>query len=106
MSNVLDRTSPNRGREMESIELRGHPIVEERRKYRIEVNQTHAKSIDDYRKKNETFLKMHNNTANKEVWKVYDHLTDDLFSDLFSDVTKKMNRYLDEYLEKIIKQEF
>jgi len=48
----------------------------------VEVSEEHFKNIVDYQKKYEAFLKTHNNTANKEVWKIYDHITDDMFHEL------------------------
>jgi hypothetical protein len=37
-----------------------------------------------YREKYEKYLKLHNNTANKDVWKVYDHIAADIFHELYS----------------------
>ena len=36
-----------------------------------------------YKEKYEKFLKIHNNTANKDVWKIYDHIAEDIFHEVF-----------------------
>ena len=51
-------------------------------------------------------MKIHNNTASKDVWKVYDHITDDLFDDILTGMMGSINKDMDEYLEKVIKDEF
>lgn len=45
-------------------------------------------NIQKYRKEFEKFLVIHNNTSNKEVWKIYDHITLDIFDEIFTDVCK------------------
>jgi hypothetical protein len=47
------------------------------------MDKATMQSITLYREKYEKYLKMHNNTANKEVWKVYDHIAADIFHELF-----------------------
>jgi len=37
-----------------------------------------------YRDKYEKFLKLHNNTANKDVWKIYDHIAADILHDIYA----------------------
>ena len=64
------------------------------------------KNITEYRDKYDKFLKTHNNTSKKEVWKVYDHLTDDLFHEILAATMKEVNKDLDEYVEKVIYDEF
>ena len=49
---------------------------------------------------------MHNNTCNKDVWKVYDHLTDDIFHEIYASTMKEVNKDLEEYIEKVIYDEF
>lgn len=49
---------------------------------------------------------MHNNTCNKDVWKVYDHLTADIFNEVYKEVLGSVNKDLDEYIEKVIYDEF
>jgi hypothetical protein len=52
------------------------------------------------------WLKKVNNTANKEVWKVYDHLASDILQDLMTELMGKIDKDLDQYCEKVIYDEF
>ena len=63
-------------------------------------------SITLYREKYEKYLKMHNNTANKDVWKVYDHIADDIFHELYGQALKQVAGDMEEYIEKVIVDEF
>jgi len=63
-------------------------------------------SITLYRDQFDRFLKAHNNTSSKDVWKVYDHLTDDFFHELMRETMRDVNRDLESYLEKVIYDEF
>lgn len=49
---------------------------------------------------------MHNNTANKDVWKIYDHIAADIFHELFNQGLKIVSKDMDEYIEKVIYDEF
>lgn len=49
---------------------------------------------------------MHNNTCNKEVWKIYDHLAADLFHEVYAQTMIDVNKDLEEYIEKVIYDEF
>ena len=42
-----------------------------------------------------TYLKRHNGTANKEVWKVYDHLAADIFNEVMKELMGKIDKDLD-----------
>lgn len=59
-----------------------------------------------YCEKYEKFLKMHNNTANKDVWKIYDHIADDLFHEIYAQAIKEVSKDMEEYIEKVIYDEF
>lgn len=49
---------------------------------------------------------MHNNTANKDVWKMYDHIADDLFHEIYSEALKQVSKDMEGYIEKVIYDEF
>jgi len=59
-----------------------------------------------YREKYEKYLKLHNNTANKDVWKVYDHIAADIFHELYSQALTNVQKDMEEYIEKVIVDEF
>lgn len=63
-------------------------------------------SIELYREKYERYLKTHNNTANKDVWKVYDHIADELFHEMYAQAIKQVAGDMEEYIEKVIVDEF
>lgn len=63
-------------------------------------------SIQLYREKYERYLKTHNNTANRDVWRVYDHIADDLFHEMYNDALKQVSKDMEEYIEKVIVDEF
>ena len=75
-------------------------------KWKTELSQPTITSIETYKKKYEQFLKLHNNTVNKQVWDIYDHMTDDLFNELFKEASKDLEKVLDSYLDAVIKKEF
>lgn len=75
-------------------------------KWRTDLPDGVRKSIEAYWKKYESYLKTHNNTSNKQVWDVYDHIMESLFEDLFKEATKDMNKQLDSYLDAVIRKEF
>ena len=49
---------------------------------------------------------MHNNTANKDVWRVYDHIAADFFHEIYNQALKEVSKDMEEYLEKVILDEF
>ena len=77
-----------------------------KRKWRVEISQAKLQSIEKAREDYNRFLKENNNTSNREVWKVYDHLTADLFNDVLTEVMQTLNKDLDQYCEKVIYDEF
>lgn len=60
-----------------------------------------------YREKYDSYLKMHNNTSTKEVWKIYDHIAEALMEEKLGEVLEGyINRDLDRYVEQVITDEF
>lgn len=55
-----------------------------KRKYKVEFDPEVVHNITVYREKYEKYLKMHNNTASKDVWKIYDHIAADIFYELYN----------------------
>jgi hypothetical protein len=49
---------------------------------------------------------LHNNTSNKEVWKVYDHLASDLTNEILGEIMGTIDKDLDNFCEKVIIDEF
>jgi len=46
------------------------------RKYKLKgLSEVQDFKISQYREKYDAFLKKHNNTSTKEVWKIYDHVS-------------------------------
>jgi K+/H+ antiporter YhaU regulatory subunit KhtT len=78
------------------------------RKYKLgglSTNQQHK--IQVYREKYEKYLKAHNNTAQKEVWKIYDAITAELFSEQLESVLQQVaTNEMDSFVEQIIIDEF
>ena len=52
------------------------------------------------------YFKMAHSTVNKEVFKVYNHLTVDLLDDLLKEVMRTIDKDLDKYCERVIYDEF
>ena len=77
-----------------------------KRKYKVEIDQAVIHNITVYREKYEKYLKMHNNTANKDVWKIYDHIADDIFHEMYNKALKDVSKDMEEYIEKVIYDEF
>jgi hypothetical protein len=53
-----------------------------------------------YREKYDNYLKMHNKTSTKEVWKIYDHIAQELMKEKLNEVlesviTKDLDRYVE-----------
>lgn len=82
----------------ELIKLEGKNSGEEERvyKWRAKVPAYMKENIAKYLKEYEKFLIIHNNTSNKEVWKIYDHITEDIFNDVFNDAVKDLDN-IEEY---------
>jgi len=77
-----------------------------RRKWRVEVDEQAVRNIESGRSAWDRYLKQHNNTSNKDVWKVYDHLTADLFNDILGELMTNIDKDLDNFCEKFIVDEF
>ena len=83
------------------------PIPEPPRKWKVSLDPKTTHQITLYREQYERYLKQHNNTANRDVWRVYDHLAGELFSELYSEVMKSVvDKDIEEYIEKVIVDEF
>jgi hypothetical protein len=76
------------------------------RKWRVDIDQDLIRKIQSSRNDYEKYLKLHNNTANKEVWKVYDHLAADLTNEVLAEIMGTIDRDLDKFCEKVIIDEF
>lgn len=70
------------GRSMDAIQFKQDKVEEPARKWKVDLKSDVVHSIQLYREKYERYLKTVNNTANKDVWKVYDHVAEDLFNEL------------------------
>lgn len=88
--------------EGEANDQRGY----KKRKWKIELSDDIMRKIQSYRGEYEKHLKLHNNTANKEVWKVYDHLAADLTNEVLGEIMGTIDRDLDSFCEKVIIDEF
>ena len=94
---------------VEPVEIQGgdkESAGYKKRKWRIDIPEKKLKSIEKGREDYNAFLKTNNNTSNREVWKVYDHVTADLFNDVLNEVMQTLNKDLDHYCEKVIFDEF
>jgi len=63
-------------------------------------------SIETGRTNWNKWLKQNNNTNNKKVWEVYDHLAADLTQEVLSELLGTIDKDLDSYCEKVIIDEF
>ena len=60
-----------------------------------------------YREKYDSFLKLHNNTSSKDVWKIYDHIAAELMRENLNEVLQQMVTHdLDRFVEQVIVDEF
>jgi hypothetical protein len=66
-----------------------------KRKWKIEIETGKVASIESGRDAYVTWLKKINNTTNKEVWKVYDHLASDILHDIMVELMSKIDKDLD-----------
>lgn len=66
-----------------------------KRKWKCEVDSQVSNSIAKSRENYINYLKRHNGTANKEVWKVYDHLAADIFNEVLRELMGKIDKDLD-----------
>lgn len=89
--------------------LASKPAVDngvKKRKWRLEMDTDLVRKIQSGRADFEKNLKLHNNTANKEVWKVYDHLAADLANEVLAEIMGTIDKDLDKFCEKVIIDEF
>lgn len=49
---------------------------------------------------------MHNNTSNKDVWKIYDHIAADIFHEIYAKALKDVSKDMEEYIDQVILNEF
>ena len=60
-----------------------------------------------YRDKYERFLRQHNNTSTKEVWKIYDHIAAELMREQLNQALQIIvTKDIEEYVEQVIVDEF
>jgi hypothetical protein len=90
------------------IEFKAEDIKyeEPKRKYRVDLDTQTLHNIVLYREKYEKYLKIHNKTATKDVWRVYDHIAADIFHELFNQSLVTVQKDMEEYIEKVIVDEF
>jgi hypothetical protein len=82
-------------------------LPERKRKWKVAIPDANIHAITLYREQYERYLKMHNNTANKDVWRVYDHVAAELFHEMMAETLKSVvNKDLEDYIEKVIVDEF
>jgi hypothetical protein len=75
-------------------------------KWKVQFDPNVVVNIQLQRDKWIKFLKQKNNTANKEVWSIYDHLTDDLMNECLTQSLGGIDASLNSYLEQVIVDEF
>ena len=58
------------------------PYNSRARKYKLKgLSDVQDFKLHQYREKYDKFLKLHNNTSTKEVWKIYDHIAAELMKE-------------------------
>lgn len=78
--------------ELDVVRIEGQPKAIEAhnsmaRKFKLgAVNM----KVAAYRDKYESYLKLHNNTSQKEVWNIYDHVANELMKEALNEVLQKM----------------
>lgn len=77
------------------------PYNSRARKWKLgTIPKDNMNKISQYRTKYEQFLKLHNNSSQKEVWNIYDHIANDLMKEQLEEVINRMvTSDLDQYLE-------
>ena len=82
----------------ELIKFEGKNGSEQERvyKWRAKVPTYMKENIEKYQKEFEKFLVVHNNTSNQEIWKIYDHITDDIFNEVYEEAVKDLEN-IEEY---------
>ena len=77
-----------------------------KRKWRIVIDPEVRRSIETGRESWNKWLKEQNNTNQKKVWEVYDHLAADLTMEVLNEMMGTIDKDLDSYCEKVIIDEF
>ena len=77
-----------------------------KRKWRLDVDNGVRANIEGGRELWNKWLKETNNTNNKKVWEVYDHLAADLTREVMNEMLGVIDKDLDAYCEKVIIDEF
>ena len=63
--------------------------------------------ITQYKEKYDRYLKAHNNTSTKEVWKIYDHIASELMREALNDALHTIvTKDVEDYVEQVIVDEF
>lgn len=77
------------------------PYNSRARKYKLKgLTDVQDFKLSQYREKYDKFLKLHNNTSTKEVWKIYDHIAGELTKEQMDKVLNDMvNSELDRFVE-------
>ena len=91
---------------MDAIQFKQDKVEEPARKWKVDIKSDVVHSIQLYREKYERYLKTVNNTANKDVWKVYDHVAEDLFNELMGQALNLAAKDMESFCEKVIIDEF
>ena len=76
------------------------------RKWKVQIDKEALIRIEQGRSAWDKWLKAHNNTSNKKVWEVYDHLAADLAHEALRDIMGSIDKDLDHFCEKVIVDEF
>lgn len=100
------------GHQKESIVMIGDRKMDEQvsmnRKYKVTgltAQQSHR--LQTYRDKYDKYLKVHNNTSQKEVWKIYDHIAAELLKEQLNVVLQDVaSKELDKFVEQVLIDEF
>jgi flagellar biosynthesis/type III secretory pathway protein FliH len=95
--------------ERDQIELVGEPkVTQKARLYSCTGMPSQSiVRLAQYRDKYDKFLKLHNNTSTKEVWKIYDHVASELLKEQVNTVLQQVvTKDLDAYVEQVIIDEF
>ena len=100
-------TDAKSGRE---VEIQGAMDAEAmtytKRKWKVDIDKEVLSRIESGRDQYDKWLKLVNNSSNKKVWEVYDHLAADLTHEVLSELMGTIDKDLDAFCEKVIVDEF
>ena len=92
---------------MEQIEISGGEAPTKPRRWECRMKDSQKSKIEAYRGKWENYLKLHNNTSSKEVWKIYDKVAAELIEEQMASVMEGIvKKDLDRFVEQVIFDEF